>query len=182
MSAVQEILKTKMCRDTAGLVLDYLVGDKDYWKGKNSSVLVEVPLKMDISVKHNIRNALNDIREEGDDEEEVIEELQRMIKSGSFNISCDHYYLSEGSCLDFYFKFLLNGATNNIVKGEWIMSDKFYEEAGIKKYIVKFYIEEMRLEEIEKKRKIKLAEDIERNRQQMIIFNQKQRNRVFNIR
>ena len=34
MSAVQEILKTKICRDTAGLVLEYLSGNTDYWKGE----------------------------------------------------------------------------------------------------------------------------------------------------
>jgi hypothetical protein len=34
MSAVQEILKTKMCRDTASIVMEYLCGNQDYWKGE----------------------------------------------------------------------------------------------------------------------------------------------------
>jgi len=34
MSAVQEILKTKMCRDTTSIVMEYLCGNQDYWKGE----------------------------------------------------------------------------------------------------------------------------------------------------
>jgi hypothetical protein len=42
MSAFQEILKTKMCRDTAGLVLEYLSGNTDYWKGEYKKTVKEL--------------------------------------------------------------------------------------------------------------------------------------------
>ena len=42
MSAVQEILKTEMCRDTAGIVLEYLSGNTDYWKGEYKKTVDEL--------------------------------------------------------------------------------------------------------------------------------------------
>ena len=41
MNTIQEILKTKMCRDTTGIVMDYVAGNKGYWKGEYKSVLNE---------------------------------------------------------------------------------------------------------------------------------------------
>ena len=53
---------------------------------------------------------------------------------------------------------------NNVVKGEWIMTNDF-SEANIRKFIMKHILEDMRLEEYEIKREKRLEEDRKRNRE-----------------
>jgi hypothetical protein len=139
MASVQELLNSHTCRDTAGIVIDYLIGDRNYWKGKNTVVLNEVPHKMDIIVRHNIRNIIK-----GQSDSDAIMQLQRDNETDfKMELYCDHYFWNKEVLHQFYFKWLLRVGCMNPIIARWV-SELDMSENAMKRTFVKYIIDCMK--------------------------------------